>query len=151
MNKPIENKITQEDKITLEHLNGVDKHSIPKFLEHIMKFCSSYGCHTILDSIKCFPNHRMFYFDDFYKILEGYDIFGSLEEKTKMNDFQIEHNLTINIDQKQKNVTKLLFSVNRQALCDFLHGFLEKHVPSLPCDDIEKYMDEFKRFERLRE
>ena len=43
MGKPLQNKITLGDKITLEHISGVDKNSIPNYLEQIMKYCSSYG------------------------------------------------------------------------------------------------------------
>ncbi len=48
----------------------------------------------------------MFYFDDFYNILEGYEMYSNLDEKQKMNDFLIDNGLTINIETRSKNVSK---------------------------------------------
>jgi hypothetical protein len=106
-------------------------------LVDLVKYANGYGKRCLLNSIKNYPTYRMFYFEDFWKVCETYEVTGTLGDKEIMADFMIDNGLTTTMQTDSKDLTKILFSVDRGKLLEFLNNFFDLHCSPQVCDDLE--------------
>lgn len=126
-----EQRITLANKISQENINYAHRMKKPTLLNQIVKYCGIFGNKCLLDSLRNFPSYRSFYFDDFFRILQGYDIYGSQNDQQEMRDFIIENGYTIADDKRQpgQNIESISLSINRPTLLDFLEKYIKTHAP----------------------